>query len=140
MADEKKLIIDEDWKSQVQAEKEAAAHEQPPAASGADATAPPDAGDATMPPASFELLLTMLATEALVAMGQVPHPTTGQASVERNQAKYLIDLVEVLRTKTKGNLSPSEQQLTDSLLHQLRLAFVESANQPAPAADPHSNQ
>jgi hypothetical protein len=125
MADEKKIIIDEDWKSQVQAEKEEAAKGRPAAAEqGRPAAAE---GDVPMPPASLELLLTMLATEALVALGQVPHPATGQLETHRHQAQYLIDLVEVLRTKTQGNLTPGEQQLIDNLLHQLRMAFVETA-------------
>jgi hypothetical protein len=127
MSDEKKIIIDEDWKSQVQAEKEAAAKVE---SSAPEAAAEPavDASDPPMPQASFELLLTMLATEALMAMGQMPHPATGQAHVHRNQAKYLIDTIEVLQEKTKGNLKPGEEQLIESILHQLRLVFVETAN------------
>ncbi len=136
MPDEKKLIIDEDWKSQVQAEKEQAAKTKPAARpQGADA-GQPDAVDPPMPRASFELLLTMLATEALVALGQVPHPLTRQVQIQRNQAQYLIDMLDVLRAKTKGNLSPGEEQLIESLLHQLRLAFVETANQPANTPSP----
>jgi hypothetical protein len=132
MPDEKKLIIDEDWKSQVQAEKDEAAKATAPAPSTGD-DAPETAGEVPMPPASFELLLTMLATEVMVALGQLPSPLTGKPNLQRNQAKYLIDLLDVLRSKTKGNLTPSEQQLIEILLHQLRLAFVESANQPATA-------
>jgi hypothetical protein len=141
MPDEKKIIIDEDWKSQVQAEKEEAAKTKP-AASSESAAAPAGAGDVPMPPASFELLLTMLATEALMALGQVPHPVTGQAQTHRSQAKYLIDMLDVLRTKTQGNLTPGEQQLIESLLHQLRLAFVETGNAPTTvqAADTQAKQ
>jgi hypothetical protein len=137
MPDEKKIIVDEDWKSQVQAEKEQAAKAQPAMSEESTVAAPESHGDAAMPTASFELLLTMLATEALVALGQVPHPVTGQPQVHREQAKYLIDMLDVLRTKTQGNLTPGEQQLLESLLHQLRLVFVETGNAPAatPAAD-----
>jgi hypothetical protein len=92
-----------------------------------------------MPPASLELLLTMLATEALVALGQVPHPATGQLQVQRNQAQYLIDLIDVLRDKTKGNLTPGEQQLIETLLHQLRMVFVDTANRPAATANAPTN-
>jgi Domain of unknown function (DUF1844) len=84
-----------------------------------------------MPPASFEMLLTTLATEALMALGQVPHPVTGKVEVRRNQAKFLIDTVDVLRQKTAGNLSNTEQQVIDSLLHQMRLVFVQTADLPA---------
>ena len=128
---EKKLIIDEDWKSQVQAEKEAAAKVEPASAGGQHAASsasevPRSSGDIQMPPASLELLITTLATEALVALGQVPHPATGEAHVHRNQAQYLIDTIDVVRQKTKGNLTPDEQQMIDSVLHQLRMVFLET--------------
>src|SRR5262245_45404039 len=130
MADDKKIIIDEDWKSQVQAEKEGAAKAKPSArTSGESSTAAPESAegaDLPMPPASFEMLLTTLATEALVALGQVPHPATGKTEVHRNQAKFLIDTVDILKQKTAGNLSTSEQEVVDSLLHQLRMVFVQT--------------
>ncbi len=130
MADEKKIIIDEDWKAQVQAEKAAAAKEKPAESAKPETSAPAaDTGQqGQMPPASLEMLLTMLATEAMVALGQIPHPATGQGQVDSGQAQYLIDLIDVLREKTKGNLTPREQQLMETLLHQLRLAFVETAS------------
>jgi hypothetical protein len=130
MPDEKKIIIDENWKSQVQAEKEQAEK----AKSVATTTVTEESFEATdpqMPPASFELLLTTLATEALVALGQVLHPVKGKAQVQRNQAKYLIDTLDVLREKTKGNLTAPEQQILDGLLHQLRMVFIQTANEPA---------
>jgi hypothetical protein len=134
MADEKKIIIDEDWKAQVQAEKEAAAKPQPAGEPGGDAASTAPSGDVPMPPASIELLLTMLATEALVALGQMPHPATGQVQVHPNQAKYLIDTIDVLKEKTKGNLTPGEQQLIDTLLHQLRIVYVDTAGTAATGA------
>ena len=132
MAEVKKIIIDEDWKSQVQAEKENAAKAKPAAASGVTSETPDSSEsiDPPMPPASLELLITTLATEALVALGQVPHPVTGKVQVQRNQAKFLIDTLDVLRQKTQGNLSTSEQEVLDSLLHQMRLVFVQTAGQP----------
>jgi len=129
MADEKKIIIDEDWKSQVQAEKEQAAKSKPAAPQQGGEAA--EASDPPLPPASFELLLTTLATEALVALGQVPHPVTGKAQFEPNHAKYLLDTIDLLRDKTKGNLTAAEQQVLESLLHQMRMIFIQ-AGDPAP--------
>ena len=132
MAEAKKIIIDEDWKSQVQAEKEEAAKATSSSTTAADKEAEPaEAGDPQMPPASFELLVTSLATEALMALGQMPHPVTGKAQAQRNLAKYLIDTLDMLREKTKGNLPPNEQQMIESVVHQMRLLFVETANAPA---------
>ena len=127
MADDKKIIIDEDWKSQVEAEREQAEKAKSAPAANEESS---EATDPPMPPASFELLLTTLATEALVALGQVPHPVTGKTQAHRNQAKFLIDTVDVLRQKTAGNLTTSEQQVIDSLLHQMRLIFVQTADLP----------
>jgi hypothetical protein len=136
MADEKRIIVDEDWKSQVQAEKEAQKKEQrfkPKAAERAAGT-----GDIPMPPASLEMLLSTLVTEAMISLGQLPHPLTGEATVHPHQAKYLIDTIEMLREKTRGNATADETQLMDHLLHQLRMAFVEvtarsAADAPKPA-------
>jgi hypothetical protein len=131
MADDKKIIIDEDWKSRVEAEKaEAEKAKSAPAATATNEDAS-DLADPPMPPASFEMLLTTLATEALVALGQVPHPVTGKTQVQRNQAKFFIDTVDILRQKTSGNLTTSEQQVIDSLLHQMRLVFVQTATAPS---------
>lgn len=136
MSEEKKIIIDEDWKAQVQAEKQEAeqAVDQSAPTGGAAAAESEQPGDAPFPPASFDLLLTTLATEALVALGQIPHPTTGKPQAHHHHAKYLIDTIDVLRDKTKGNLTPTEQQAIEGLLHQLRMAYVEAtSSQPATA-------
>jgi Domain of unknown function (DUF1844) len=150
MPDDKKLIIDEDWKSQVQAEKEAAAKKAQASESASEPASPglsssKSAGgdkanapssdhnehDPPMPPASFEMLVSTLATETLAALGQFPHPATGKAEVYANQAQYLIDTLDVLRQKCQGNLTAAEQQLIESVLHQLRMVFIAVANQPA---------
>ena len=125
MPEEKKIIVDEDWKSQVEAEKEALKAEpksKPPATEAADGGE--SVGDPPMPPASFDLLLSTLATEAMVALGAFPHPGTGKSQAHPNQAKYLIDTIAVLEEKTKGNLAPHECQAIEGLLHQLRMAYV----------------
>ena len=136
--EEKKIIIDEDWKAQVEAEKQAAAHKpdapaadasEPPAQAGGGSAPPTDAGgspgdDPEMPPASIGMLMSSLATEALVSLGQFPHPATGEVVVRRNQAKYLIDTLAMLKEKTAGNLTPEEAIALDDVVHQLRMAFV----------------
>ena len=89
MSSEKKIIIDEDWKAQVQAEKEAAAQSKPARTDAAQGKVSDDAGThhEPIPAASIEMLVTMLATEAMVALGQVPHPATGQIQADRGQAQ-----------------------------------------------------
>jgi hypothetical protein len=133
MSDEKKIIIDEDWKSQVQAEKAAATHTAP--AKSEPAAEPAAVNDPPMPPASMEMLVTTLATEALMALGQIPHPLTNETRLQKNQAQYLIDTLDLLREKTKGNLSDREQQLIEAVLHQVRMVFIAVTTAPL-AAEP----
>ena len=70
-------------------------------------------------------IVTTLATESLMALGQIPHPQTGQPIFEPVQAKYLIDTIDVLREKTKGNTTPQEAQLMEEILHQLRMVYLQ---------------
>lgn len=138
MSEEKKIIIDEDWKSQVEAEKAAAAEKATAEASEPPASEEGQENDPPMPPASIGMLMSSLATEALLSMGQFPHPATGKVEVRRNQAKYLVDTLAMLKEKTAGNLTAEEATALEDVLHQLRMAFVSSqATGPAtpPAAE-----
>lgn len=134
--DEKsKIVIDDDWKAKVQAEKEAARRpaETSPnpsdsvAANFSDSSAgqnPPDLADLPMPPASLTFLCTTIATQAMIALGQIPNPITGKVDVRPKQAKHFIDTLGMLEEKTKGNRTAEESALFDDILHQLRMAFV----------------
>ncbi|HEX6962161.1 MAG TPA: DUF1844 domain-containing protein [Lacipirellula sp.] len=130
MSDEKKIIIDEDWKSQVAAEKEAA-QQQKQAASGESASAGVSDGDYEAIPASFDLLVSTFVTEAMVALGQLPHPATNQLAFDPAHARFAIDMLEVIAEKTKGNLTPQEDRGLQDLVHQLRMAFVAISSQPS---------
>jgi len=121
MSEEKKIFIDEDWKTQVAAERDELQRE---AKEKPSETTPP----VEMPPASFEMLLTMFATEALVALGQMPNPVSNEIAVSLEHARYSIDMLQMLEEKTKGNLDPNEEKILEDLLHQLRMLFV-SANE-----------
>lgn len=126
-----KIIVDEDWKSRVQAEREAAtspAAEQPaPEKPSAQDAAAADAGQ--IPEASFSVLATTLATQSLVALGQAPLPGEDKPTVNLPFAKHCIDTLDVLEQKTKGNLTPQETQLLSQLLYQLRMLYVSVKNQ-----------
>ena len=122
MSEEKKIIIDEDWKSQVEAEKAAAKSTEPEESTPAGEQAFPT--DPPMPPASFTILISTLATEAMMALGQMPHPVTGEVMSRPNQAKYLIDTIGMLKEKTAGNVTPEETSGVEELLHSLRMAYV----------------
>jgi hypothetical protein len=67
-----------------------------------------------------------LGSSAFVHLGDAPHPETGQAAPpDLALAQQTIDVLAMLREKTKGNLTPDEDALIGQLLRDLRLRFVE---------------
>jgi hypothetical protein len=75
-------------------------------------------------PASFVNFLSTLATNAAAALGAVPHPATGQRSLDLDTGKYWLDVLGMIREKTAGNLHPQEARLLDGLLADLRMQYV----------------
>lgn len=75
-------------------------------------------------PASFVNFLSTLATNAAAALGAVPHPATGQRSLDLESGKYWLDILGMIRDKTKGNLHPQESRLLEGLLGDLRMQYV----------------
>jgi hypothetical protein len=69
----------------------------------------------------------MLGSEALMHLGQVPDPMTGQAHQDLEQAQFTIDLLGMLREKTEGNRTPQESAVLEQLLANLRMAFVHAS-------------
>jgi hypothetical protein len=117
---EKKLVIDEDWKSQVAAEKEAARHAEEPAKPAEPTSAPRP----PLPPADLTFLIGTLYIQGAMALGLFPNPMTKKAEVQLDQAKHSIDLLAVLQQKTEGNRTPAETGELDAVLHELRMAYV----------------
>jgi hypothetical protein len=76
------------------------------------------------PPASFEVLVSMLFTQALAMLGQMPDPATGQPRVNKPFAKHYIDSLDMLSEKTRGNLTDDEQKVLSEALHALRMTYV----------------
>lgn len=117
MSDSKKIIIDEDWKEEAQREKETLA-EAMEAEKKQKQRAP-------LGEASFAMLLSGLATQAMMALGDMPSPFTGKMEPNLDEAKFHIDLLEILEQKTKGNLTEPEAQMFEGLLYELRMRYVE---------------
>jgi hypothetical protein len=120
---EKKIIIDEDWKAQVRAEKERTESGDRADERSHEAGEPKQR--ATLPSANIGFLFSTLATQALLSLGLAPNPLSGKTDVDVEQAKHFIDMLAVLEEKTKGNLTDEEKRTLDSLLFDLRMAFVE---------------
>jgi hypothetical protein len=89
----------------------------------------------SLPAASFSTLVLSLAMSALQQMAEPEEPD--QAPRDYRLAKPMIDSLEVLKEKTRGNLTPDESALLDSLLFDLRLRFLKASSRPrAPSAQP----
>jgi hypothetical protein len=120
---EKKIIVDEDWKSQVQREREAAL--KPSGAEPAHAARAAPAAE--LPPANLTYLASSLALQATMSLGLVPDPVSGKPEKNLPQAKHFIDTLEVLQQKTEGNRTPEESEDLEVMLYQLRMAYVQVA-------------
>jgi hypothetical protein len=120
--DEKpKIIVDDDWKNQAQAEKEKLAQETDKGAAGA--------GEREIPPASFTTLVGSLLTQVFMALGGYEDPQTKRRYVDLDLAKHYIDTLVVLEAKTKGNLTDEEKKLLDRSLYEARMQYVQIAQQ-----------
>ena len=85
--------------------------------------------------AQFAGLVMQQTNLALMLLGKSPHPETQKTMLDIDGARMFIDQLEMLESKTKGNLDKREQGLLKQSLTALRMAFVEAANQEsAPAA------
>lgn len=88
--------------------------------------------------ALFSAMVLQQTQTALMLLGQVPHPDTGQTVVDLEAAQVLIDQLEMLEVKTRGNLSKDEEALLKQSLMTARMAFVQAVEHPpaAPSAPP----
>ena len=128
---EPKIIVDDDWKAQAQAEKEKLAEGvESPAASSAEGKAAETAQQPReMPPASFTTLISSLMTQILFALGGYEDPKTRKRIVDLEMAKHHIDMLSVIEEKTRGNLTDDEKQMLDRALYETRMQYVQIAQQ-----------
>ncbi|MFS4457873.1 DUF1844 domain-containing protein [Bdellovibrio sp. HCB2-146] len=73
--------------------------------------------------ASLSILIMSIASSAVMAMGLAPDDS-GKVSKDKNMARFNIDLLLVLKAKTKGNLSKDETEFLDNLINDLQMKFV----------------
>lgn len=130
--EESKIVVDEDFKAQVERERE----EQRALEEQAKTAGPTDEGPGQeIPEASMPFLISMLSSQVMMAMGFLPTPDGKQPPVDLPLAKHFIDLLAVLEEKTKGNLTEEEQAMLTESLHQFRMAYVQSTQAAAGAAE-----
>lgn len=102
---------------------------RPQTAASATATAAEEATRRDVPPLdlNFSTFVISLSTQALAHLGEIPSPIDNRVAVDLGAARQVIDILGILKDKTKGNLDQSELTLLDSMLYDLRLKYVERA-------------
>lgn len=122
--EEKKIIVDEDWKQQAQKEKEILTAqeeaEKEEAQEGSKRSGP-------LPKGNFAALVSMLVTQAMFALGLLQVKGQEQREPDLDMAKYNIDMLEALQEKTKGNLTEQEGKVLENTLNEVRMAYVKVA-------------
>jgi len=78
----------------------------------------------------FTMLINAMAQPALLYLGEIPHPATGQPTLDLEGARLQIDMLDLLRVKCRGNMTPQEDNLLESVLHQLRMRYVARSGSP----------
>ncbi len=85
-------------------------------------------GPEFIPPLDFSSIVILLYFPALVQLGLVEDPATGERQENLGLAKRNIDLLDLLKDRTKGNLEAEEQKFLDGVLDQLKLAYLKRTN------------
>lgn len=78
-----------------------------------------------IPSIDFPTFILSLATSAQVHLGAIPNPVTNKADANLPLAKETIDLLAILKDKTKGNLTQEEDRLFEHVLYDLRMMYLE---------------
>lgn len=74
---------------------------------------------------TLSTFLMSLSTQALMFLGEIDNPITGKSEVDFPAVRELIDIIAMLRDKTRGNLDAAEQRLIEKILFDLRMRYVE---------------
>lgn len=83
-------------------------------------------------PVDFSTHVLSLASSAMIALGRMPSPSGEAVELDLDAARHLIDVLGMLEQKTKGNLDESEHKLLQSLIYDLRVAFVDASARARP--------
>ncbi len=134
--------VDESWKDEVDRERRAfeeaissegaspfkgASPVEPEAPGGSSAPSQPRGASGAV---NFSVLVSSLSMQALVALGELPHPASNERQENLDEGRYLIDLLGVLKEKTQGNLTAQEEALLDNGLYELRMKYVAKRKPP----------
>ncbi len=117
------LYIDSDWKEEAAREKDKLVAQEEKTSHQED------------PAASFLELVNLLMMQAVIGLGGFQGPGGEHIPPNPTAARHHIDLLEILKTKTKGNLTEEESKTLDDVLHELHMQFVQTMSAPPPPAE-----
>jgi hypothetical protein len=95
--------------------------------------APAAEAELPKPSRAIEMLINFLAQNAAMLLGAYPDPRSGQAMVDLDGARELIDMLDALREATRGNLAADNERLLLDVLGSLKLSFMEMTKAAAKA-------
>ncbi|MGC9108753.1 MAG: DUF1844 domain-containing protein [Caldimicrobium sp.] len=72
----------------------------------------------------FNTFILSLNTAALVHLGELPDPITNKRQTNLTLARHTIETLEMLKEKTKGNLTPDEENLLNAIIYELKLKYI----------------
>lgn len=93
-----------------------------------------------LPPIDFSAFIAELGMTAVTYLGGYQNPETKEVLVDLEMAKRTIDTIELLKEKTRGNLTAPESNLLDNTLHNLRMTYIRLANNPPPPSQPETSE
>lgn len=112
MDEQDKKSVDESYKNQVEKEKQEE----------------PDKEDLVMPEVNFSFFISTIGMQIAIALGDMANPADNTTQENLQQAKFLIDTLDVLKEKTKGNLTKEEESLIEGMLYELRMRYIQKTN------------
>jgi hypothetical protein len=92
---------------------------------GPDHPSPPAVEDEDLPEITLSTFIMSMSTQVLMHLGEIPNPIDNTVRRDMVAAKQVIDILGMLKDKTRGNLERNEEVLFDNVLYDLRMRFVE---------------
>ena len=84
-------------------------------------------GQEFLPPLDFSSIVLPFYSQALLKLGLLGDPDKAEKEANLSLARRLIDVLDLLKDRTKGNLKPDEERFLESCLQQLRMRYLEKA-------------
>lgn len=125
--DKRRFTDEGEAREQQEGRAEAADADRPEAPAETPGEPPGQASAAQeLPPIDFSTFIMSLSTQALMQLGEIGNPATGQVEKDVDVAKQTIDIIGMLSEKSKGNLDETEERLVQEILYNLRMRYVEA--------------